>query len=355
MTAAKTTACAICLLAIWPRSASADEPAPRLIAAVPTAASAAPLGVPTAAPAGGDDEGRPVGETHHVVLFAGRTVEFAVPRAWTVKQVPLSGEIRVLAGPGDVPAEPHRLERGIWIAYHRSDAQPDVSLDTELRERLPKGVAVEFLPSGAPQALRVGGYAALKQHLELAAVRDDAMPRRATYVITRTPWGLLEALGVTGLYAGDDVRPALKTALASLRFNPPAALRPASAPGIADAQAALGSWKGQQLSLHLLPEGRVRLDFDAVTTLTMEREGNTPSRNAGKQIEGTFTAHGDILFITWDDGSKLNYRWRVQANELLLMDHTGQSSRMMRLFDSPPSAGQATPATANAAGGAQHE
>ena len=355
MTAVKTTAWAICLLAIWPRLAGADEPAPWLIAAAPTGASAAPLGAPTAAPAPGGGEGCPVGETHHVVLFAGRTIEFAVPRVWTVKQVPLPGEIRVLAGPGDLPAEPHLLERGIWIAYHRTDAQPDVPLDAELRERLPKSVAVEFLPSGAPQALRVGGYAALKQNLELAAVSDEAMPRRATYVIARTPWGLLEALGVTGLYAENDVRSALKTALASLRFNLPAALPPVSAPGIAEAQAALGSWKGRQLALHLLPDGRVRLDFGAITALTREREGNAPSRNAGKQVDGTFTAHGDILFITWDDGSQLNYRWRVQANELLLMDHTGQSSRLMRLFDSRPSASQTTPATANAAGGAQHE
>ncbi len=105
----------------------------------------------------------------------------------------------------------------------------------------------------------------------------------------------------------------------------------------------MGSWKGRQVAVHFLPQGRVRLDFDTVQTLTAIRDGHAVSGGSGKHIEGSFAAQADVIYITWDDGSRLNYRWQVHAGELLLMDHTGSSSRLRRLFDSPPSPGEGPP------------
>src|SRR5436190_4213241 len=56
------------------------------------------------------------GPAYNVVRFAAGTVELAVPSNWTVKQVPLPREIRLVTGPGEIPDDPSRLERGLWLA-----------------------------------------------------------------------------------------------------------------------------------------------------------------------------------------------------------------------------------------------
>lgn len=333
----RATVCAICLAATWPFTGWADEPGPQLLAAAPAHEPATNPSEPVAVVVRPGDSRLQVAEPHQVVRFAGRTVEFAVPPQWTVKQVPLPGEIRVLAGPGDVPDEPLQMERGLWIAYHRIEAGASkVSLEAELRDRLPGAAGRAFRAAGGPQALQVGAFAGLMQMVQVAPGDLDGLPRRASYILVRTTWGLLEAWAVTTVGSVDQVQPGLQMALTSLRLNPPAALAAATAANLADAAAALGSWKGRQVAMHFLPEGRVRLDFDAVQTLAPGRDDQASSAGPGRNIEGSFAAQDDMIFITWDDGSQLNYRWKLLEGELLLMDHTGSSSRLKRLFYSPP-------------------
>jgi hypothetical protein len=333
----RATVCAVCLAATWPLAGRADDLGPQLLAAAPTHEPATNPSGPPAVPVLPGERRLQVAEPHQIVRFAGRTIEFAVPPEWTVKQVPLPGEIRVLAGPGDLPDDPLQLERGLWIAYHRIEAEASAaSLEAELRNRLPRAAGRVFRAAGGPQPLRVGAFAGLMQMVQVAPGDLDGLPRRASYILVRTTWGLLEAWAATTVGSTDEVQPGLQMALTSLRLNPPTALAPVSANGIADAQSALGSWKGRQIAMHFLPEGRVRLDFDAVQILAPSRDDQSSTVGVGRHIEGSFAAQDDVIFITWDDGSQLNYRWTMHEGELLLMDHTGNSSRLKRLFYSPP-------------------
>jgi hypothetical protein len=273
----------------------------------------------------------------NIVLFAGRTVELTLPGDWTVRQIPLPGELRLVAGPGDVPADPRRLERGLWLAYQRTESPAaGRSLEAELRSRLAQEIEVQPRLFGWPQSVEVGGFSGLKQNLEMAPPSDAGLPCRASFIVVQTPWGVFEMMAVTPLFAADDMRAALKAALASVRFHAPRPLPAISADGIADAQPILGSWKGPQGSLHFLPTGQVQLDADAVTTLTPEAQETTAIGLASRQIRGRFTAQGDVIYITWADGSQLNHRWQLHEGELLLMDHTRNVSRLKRLFDAPP-------------------
>jgi hypothetical protein len=130
---------ALLLIGLWGTAAGAEEP-PGLLSPEPSAAlKETPPAVATGAPQAGD------GPAFSVVRFAAGTVEFAVPQDWTVKQVPLSREVRIVAGPGDVPDDPGRLERGLWMAYHPAaptlrgaSAPARPTLADELRGRLPK-------------------------------------------------------------------------------------------------------------------------------------------------------------------------------------------------------------------------
>jgi hypothetical protein len=349
MSLGKITGWAALLLACtW---ALCSSPAASAAEAVPGLLSPAPSAMPTVPPHAEPAEAAETPQTsdgpaYNVVRVAGGTVEFAVPRDWTIKQVPLSREIRLVAGPGDVHDDPSHLERGLWLAYHRTTtvtpaatmalpARP--TMEDELRGRLPQAAGADSRIVGPPDAIKIGGFRGLKQRLELAGAADAEL-RRASYVIAQTPWGVLEMMAVAPLFAEGDLSAKLGAIVTSLVFHAPQPLPAISAPEITDAQAVLGSWKGQKGLLHLLPNGRARLEFDAVTTLGLQQQVAAVSRRSAETFEGRFSARGDLLFITWDDGRKLNYRWRLDQGELQLIDHERKCSRLRRLFDASAAA-----------------
>ena len=51
------------------------------------------------------------------------------------------------------------------------------------------------------------------------------------------------------------------------------------------------------------------------------------------RLTGRFRARDDLILIFWDDGSKLNYQWRLHNGDFLLTDHTGQASQRQRFLD----------------------
>ena len=57
------------------------------------------------------------------------------------------------------------------------------------------------------------------------------------------------------------------------------------------------------------------------------------SNRDAKLLTGSFEARGDVIFVRWDDGSRLNLRWRSDGNDLFLTDHEGQISHLKRVFD----------------------
>ena len=58
----------------------------------------------------------------------------------------------------------------------------------------------------------------------------------------------------------------------------------------------------------------------------MEAEG--PPR-----LRGTYRAAGDVIYITWVDGSRLNLRWKLSKGKLLVTDHQGQISKLKPLIE----------------------
>jgi hypothetical protein len=326
----KIAVCAACLVAICAYAMCEEGRGP--LATITTAPFGSPIGLldlprncKQAVPK----------QAVNTVLFAGRTVEFLLPSHWRVKEVPLPDEVRLVAGPGDVPTELRQLEHGFWIAYHRIETEsPRPALETDLGNRLAGAVGRTARLLGPAQHVKAGGYQGLKQLVELDALGSSGLPRRATYLLVQTPWGRFEMLGVASFDAEDDVRGGLKMVLDSLRFHAP---QPPDDRVTGASQPFLGRWKAQQGALHFLPGGRVRLEFDTVIALAVDHGGGAGALGTRERLTGRFTAQDDLIFITWDDGSQLNYRWRLHQGDLLLMDHTQQLSRLKRLFDADQS------------------
>jgi len=96
-----------------------------------------------------------------------------------------------------------------------------------------------------------------------------------------------------------------------------------------DAQPIFGSWRAYRSLLQLLGEGRILITVDPSATQSLDA---TAGHKHQEQLIGVFKAQGDLLFVTWKDGSKLNYRWRLEQGELLMTDHQGQISQLRRVL-----------------------
>ncbi len=103
------------------------------------------------------------------------------------------------------------------------------------------------------------------------------------------------------------------------------------APQALDARDALGSWKAYRSRLRLDGDGRVTIRPDGVHQASFEDQPVAGARNG--LLTGRFQADGDLLFVIWDDGSRLNFRWRRQGDNLLLTDHDGQMSQLRRILE----------------------
>ena len=270
------------------------------------------------------------------VLFAGRTVKFQLPQGWSVKEIPVAREVRLFVGPGELPNDPRQLQRGLWLVHSPASA-PDAlrrRLKEELRLRVSDVTGGRAKLIGSPRRISVGEYPGLQQDMELPALESHGWIRRASHIVVASPWGLLEIHGIAPVDAEDQVRSGLQLILRSLRLQQPQPPLRARSPEVSDAQPVLGSWKGLKGRLHFSEHGRVELCFDRVATIEVQNDHRSPLVDFGDKLHGRFTAEDDVIFITWDDGSQLNYRWKIRQGELHLLDSTRRSSVLKRLFAS---------------------
>jgi hypothetical protein len=320
-----------------------------LVSAGMPAAAEEPLLLPTvevlanASDARDSEAPDPRTDSLRLVAFAGGALDFELPRGWVVKEVPSGREIRLLAGPAPLPTSPNNLIRGCWLMYERyvPTAGPRPSLNDDLQRSLRRLPEVGAL-LGRPRAITVGRQPALRQNVELIGDRGTGAVLRASHVVAQTPWGLLELHGIAPVDVADDVRGGLNLVLSSLRFHNPRQPPLATSPDVTDAQGALGHWKGQYQRLHLTPTGGIVMDMDPLVTASAAPPEPPHGYEPGTHLTGRFRAEDDLIYVTWNDGSPLNFRWKVQQGDLLLLDHSGRYSRLKRLFDvpEPPQEGQ---------------
>ena len=166
------------------------------------------------------------------------------------------------------------------------------------------------------------------------------------YLLQKKPWGRLEVLaekqlaGVSANWSG-QLRNSIKIAT-SIRFTQPQTQtidRTKLPPELSDATPILGLWKSSRSLVHLGQDGAIRIVADE----PFEREanaGDSPNLHEKSKegmarhetpLVGHFTARDDLMFTTWGDGSKLNYRWRMHMGDLLLTDSQGRTSKLFRI------------------------
>ncbi len=254
------------------------------------------------------------------VEHAGGMVRWDIPADWFVMEYPFGREIRLALSPARIqPKARLRLPpTHLWFTVH---AEVELS-PKELVERLRGRSHGPDVTWNEPlQEIRIAGFAGRAAYATRRL--PDQSTREFVHGLVPTPWGVFEfhVESPDATFVGRWVDRMIRRMV--LR-----APRPVGPPGDdrwRDARAILGSWKAYRARWRFEPSGRVVMAYDRRLRPTSNRP--TPV------LEGTFQAVGDLVKITWRDGSHLNLRWRREGPWLLTTDHEGRVAQLRRIYE----------------------
>jgi len=313
----------------WCPAATAEEPqgqAHRAFSQIHASASQDPLPAkPQRLPPAGSAK----------VSFAGGAAKFVLPEGWRASELPHGRELRLVLAPGPAPQSFEHFQFGIWMSFGSSGGDDRRSLQEELTGRFPRRV---LSLTGQPVELEsaqqrtVSGYPALQQEYRLLPADNAQTSSRGVHLRVQTQAGALDVhlLAPADRYAAG--RAVFDRLVDGLEVQEPRMPETAMASELADAAPIVGSWKSLRALLELRADGRVVLQLDSKKHFRLDERGHYDYQEKTKRLGGRFAAAGDIIRITWDDGSRLNIRWRLTGGRLLLTDHHGRVSDLQRIY-----------------------
>lgn len=258
------------------------------------------------------------------IRFAGGSIQLQIPDGWWAEEIPFGREVRLIIA----PQRPQRVRRmpddGMWIVYHSlaaADGQSEEALVRELSARLRSSTGTNGQYS-APTPFQFGQWPAAVTDFTAG---DPSQPNTLVtgrHVMVRTDWGVFEFHASAPQTIAESRSLIWTTTWDSLRLSSPTS-QSNSTPNISEHESSIiGDWKSYRSRMQFNSNGRVVIFPDAIG------DDRTPT-----PLTGSFDARDDLVFVRWDDGSRLNFRWKLHGNELLLTDHEGQISRLKRVFN----------------------
>jgi len=285
-------------------------------------ALAACLGMVFAGPAGAEDR--------DVVHFAGGVARLTVCEQWVTSEVPQGRSVLLVLSPAPLPAGSTRPAEGVWLTFHAQPAAAELS-HAKLTQRLAARIRLTAGDGARLHEVRhihLGDWQGLRQSFTLPAAG-----RQGFHLLVPSEHGLLEWQAV---FSSD--RPAAKlkeieTILSSLTLHRPAEQPAPAGSTSASAALAFGAWKALRSRLRLDAAGGITIQFDRPGNYVIGGQGQVRFDDRTVRLIGRYQARDDLLLVTWNDGSRTNYRWRVSGGELFLTDHTGRVCQLRRIFE----------------------
>lgn len=257
------------------------------------------------------------------VFFAADSFEAPVPPTWQVHEAAFGRDVRMLLTPS-LDGKGRLPDDGLWVSYSVDPVQQNRPLETILRERVMVHTN-ETAAIAKPQRTSLGGHPAVFS--ELSEYRGQ-VKFEGGHLLIAAPWCLFEVHWTYPVAVGAERRPLVQKWLSEINFTPPEKPRGQLPPHVAPASAVVGAWKAYRSRLKFEADGRVVVLIDPPRITRVDASAKKP-----EQLVGTYHGQGDLLYVVWDDGSKLNFRWRVEGDRLLLTDHEGQVSQLRKLLE----------------------
>ncbi|MBC8356667.1 MAG: hypothetical protein H8E66_32225 [Planctomycetes bacterium] len=266
----------------------------------------------------------PQREAANAVRFAGGGIELQIPPGWWSGEVPFGREIRFVVAPAR-PASTRKMPvDGMWMAYHASslsDSPDEATLPRYLSERLRLATSSNSQYSPATP-FQFGNWAAVVADFTSTESASPNTSITGRHVLVRTDWGIFEFHASAPDTIVESRSNRWTAVWESLRLNLPTTANGLSQNDLTASDSIIGDWKSYRSRMRFSKDGRVVIVPDAIGD----------DRNANP-LAGTFQARDDLVFVQWDDGTRLNFRWRLHDNDLFLTDHEGQISHLKRVFN----------------------
>jgi len=212
----------------------------------------------------------------------------------------------------------------MWLACHAvvlPEGQDEAALLRELSARLQLATGSNGRHS-PPTPFQFGQWPAAVAEFTSNEPSSSNASNTGRHVLVRTEWGVFEFHASAPDAIVESRSNVWTETWESIRLIRPATTDASSREALVQSNSITGDWKAYRSRMRFSNDGRVVLVPDAV--------GN--HRSSGS-LTGTFEARDDLVFVRWDDGSRLNFRWRVQGNDLFLTDHEGKISHLKRVFN----------------------
>ncbi len=168
------------------------------------------------------------------------------------------------------------------------------------------------------------------------AVRDFSPPPvaayLATYAVARLQSGWFELYSLAPAAVHDRRQRELESIWATMQLRDPELATPEVAESIRDAASIVGIWRAQNSLLEFLPSGRIAIRFDRERHFPLDQQARLDYEHPVRELTGSFAAEADLMLVTWDDGTRRNYRWHLVHGRLLLTDHHGRTSQLQRII-----------------------
>ncbi len=283
---------------------------------------------------------------HAVVLHAAGAVEVILPDGWQVWEAARGREIRLVLSPSAPDAAGDLQEDGVWLTYHvralrAADERSTYAELDELLARRARLATDNRAMFGRRTALHIGPWPAVKQEFNIVASdnQENGVVAEQTgfHILARTTWGICELHAVTRSAWMGQRAEQFDRIVADLTLRSPTYRQQTLDYEVREAAPIIGTWRSFRSQVKLTGNGRIEISPDKQLT---QRIAIQSPEVAVKKAEvkyvpltGRFEARGDVLIVLWDDGSRLNYRWKLADDELLLTDHDGQISQLRRILE----------------------
>ncbi len=265
----------------------------------------------------------PDGRKSDFVQIAGGAIEMAVPEGWYVSEIPVGRQVQLWLTP-IAPAERRVPTDGICATFHWQGRKPS-------QDELAAAIQSRMTERGFFSPPQVVSAPFADNHAQLAMENQNER-QKIWMAATATETGIFEIAVVA---ARDDFVSRLEATqivFSSLKIATPRLRTPVVLGGVQDAAAAAGLWKSLRARLRVGGDGRIEMSFDG-PTYPLDEAGQLSYVRRVDVLTGSYQARQDMLLVTWDDGSRLNLRWRIDDGQLLLTDHNGRVSQLNRLVE----------------------
>lgn len=257
------------------------------------------------------------------LFFARESLEAPVPLGWHVREAAFGRDVRMVLTPVKVVGS--RLPKNvIWVSCSVDPRLRKLQLSELLKNRIDAHLASARV--NPPKTTMLNGKPAVSS--TFFEERSDGAVEGG-HLLVATDWAIYEIHWAYPIELAKSQRQLVQDWLGEIEFRRPREQKQQLAPAILAAADVVGSWKAYHSRIRFFPDGRVVIIRDPIRMIRVDVA--TPERM--EKLVGSFRGHEDLLHVVWDDGSKLNFRWRVDGDRLLLTDHEGRVSQLRQLLE----------------------